>query len=70
MTFPGSGFTGRMKKRDAFDIYFCKTKYNAYKILMGLQKEEVETRIAQKSKNDLEFMQNTSGSLYLAEQTN
>ncbi|RJQ48097.1 MAG: hypothetical protein C4538_04380 [Nitrospiraceae bacterium] len=43
-------------KRDPFDIYFCKTKYNAYSILMGLSKEEVEDRITERSKRDLAFM--------------
>ncbi len=38
---------------DPFDIYFCKTKYNAYKILMGLDEGEVEKRMAERSKKDL-----------------
>jgi Lon-like ATP-dependent protease len=45
-------------RKDPFDIYFCKTKYNAYRILMGLSKEEVEDRITERSKRDLEFIQN------------
>ena len=49
------------EKTDPFDIYFCKTKYNAYKILMGLNKEEVEVRMAERSKQDSEFMQNVRG---------
>ena len=40
-----------------FDIYFCKTKYNAYKILMGLDRQEVEDRMAERSRADLEFLQ-------------
>jgi Lon-like ATP-dependent protease len=44
-------------QRDPFSVYFCKTKYNAYKILMGLEKEEVENRMAERSKRDFEFMQ-------------
>jgi Lon-like ATP-dependent protease len=44
-------------QRDPFTVYFCKTKYNAYKILMGLEKEEVENRMAERSKRDFEFMQ-------------
>ena len=48
-------------KQNPFDIYFCKTKYNAYKILMGLDKAEVETRMAQRSRHDLAFMQNLKG---------
>jgi Lon-like ATP-dependent protease len=46
--------------KDPFDIYFCKTKYNAYKILMGLQKEAVEARMAERSKKDLEFLHSNS----------
>ena len=49
-------------QKNPFNIYFCKTKYNAYKILMGLDKEEVESRMAQRSQQDLAFMQNLSGS--------
>jgi Lon-like ATP-dependent protease len=45
-------------KKDPFDIYFCKTKYNAYGILMGLSREEVEDRMTERSRQDLEFMQN------------
>ena len=42
-------------KRDPFSIYFCKTKYNAYKILMGLDGEAVEERMTERSKEDLAF---------------
>ncbi|MBI5409493.1 MAG: ATP-binding protein [Nitrospirae bacterium] len=44
--------------KDPFEIFFCKTKYNAYKILMGVSREEVEDRITERSKRDLEFMRN------------
>jgi Lon-like ATP-dependent protease len=47
--------------KDPFDIYFCKTKYNVYKILMGLEVEEVEARMVERSKKDLAFMQNLNG---------
>lgn len=47
-------------KEDPFDIYFCKTKYDAYKILMGLNREEVENRMMERSKMDLEFMRTVS----------
>ncbi|MBC8412661.1 hypothetical protein H8E50_03185 [bacterium] len=45
-------------KLDPFDLYFCKTKYNAYTVLMGVSREEVEARMLQRSQNDLEFIQN------------
>jgi Lon-like ATP-dependent protease len=49
-------------KKEPFDIFFCKTKYNAYKILMGLDRTEVETLMIQRSKRDLEFMRNINAS--------
>lgn len=42
-----------------FSVYFCKTKYNAYKILMGLDRAEVENRMAERSKKDLDLIRNT-----------
>jgi Lon-like ATP-dependent protease len=52
---PGIRIYRTEDKKDPFDIYFCKTKYNAYNILMGLSKEEVENRITERSGKDLEF---------------
>jgi len=60
---PGIRIYRIQKKKDHFDIYFCKTKYNAYKILMGLGKEEVENRMTMRSKEDLEFIQRMKGTL-------
>jgi Lon-like ATP-dependent protease len=59
---PGIRIFRAAGKKEPFDIFFCKTKYNAYKILMGLPKEAVETLMAQRSRNDLEFMRNTGRS--------
>jgi len=60
---PGIRIHRIQKKKNLFDIYFCKTKYNAYKILMGLDKEEVENRMTTRSKQDLEFIQRMKGAL-------
>ena len=43
-------------KEAPFDIYFCKSKYNAYRILMGLTKEKIEEKMTARSKEDFEFM--------------
>lgn len=53
---PGVRIYRKEGKQEPFDIYFCKTKYNAYKILMGLSRQEVEERMMERSKKDLEFM--------------
>ena len=60
---PGIRIHRIQKKKNPFDIYFCKTKYNAYKILMGLDKEEVENRMTTRSQRDLEFIQRMKGAL-------
>jgi len=39
-----------------FDIYFIKTKYHAYKILMGIEKDGFEERMVERSRMDFEFM--------------
>jgi len=63
---PGIRIFRAAGEKEPFDIFFCKTKYNAYKILMGLQKEAVETLMAQRSRSDLEFMKNTGSASYPA----
>ena len=52
---PGIRIYRTDNKKDPFDIYFCKTKYNAYRIMMGLNRHEVEERMADRSRKDLEF---------------
>ncbi|MFC1879911.1 S16 family serine protease [Thermodesulfobacteriota bacterium] len=55
---PGIRIFRRSGQKDPFDIYFCKTKYNVYKILMGLELEDVEARMAERSRQELAFKQN------------
>jgi Lon-like ATP-dependent protease len=55
---PGIRIYRSKDQEDPFDIYFCKTKYNAYKILMGLDKDEVENRMAERSRKDLNLIRN------------
>lgn len=45
-------------RKNPFDIYYCKTKYNAYKIVLDIDKEEVEKRMLKRSKMDLLFIKN------------
>jgi Lon-like ATP-dependent protease len=55
---PGIRIYRAKEQKDPFDIYFCKTKYSAYKILMGLDKKEIENKMTARSKKDLKFIQN------------
>lgn len=36
-----------------FDIFFCKTKYHAYQIVMGLDRDSIEERMIERSRKDL-----------------
>ncbi len=54
---PGIRIFRKENRARPFDIYFCKTKYNVYRILMGLDRDVVETRMAERSRKDLEFIQ-------------
>jgi Lon-like ATP-dependent protease len=58
---PGIRIFRMSDKKDPFDIYFCRTKYNAYKILMGLGREEIQNKMVERSKETLAFMQNLKG---------
>jgi len=60
---PGIRIFREAGRKDPFDIYFCKTKFNAFKILMGLDREEVENRMAERSRKDLVLMQDMKNTL-------
>ena len=55
---PGIRIYRDSEKQNPFDIFFCKTKYNAYKIIMGLDQEEVEKKMVERSKKDFELIMN------------
>jgi Lon-like ATP-dependent protease len=55
---PGIRIFRSENKKNPFDVYFCKTKFNAYKILMGLEKEALEMRMTARSRKDLAFVRN------------
>ena len=67
---PGIRIYRQKGKLEPFDIFFCKTKYNAYKILMGVDKAEVESRMAERSRSDLLFLNEVSRGADLLENTN
>jgi Lon-like ATP-dependent protease len=55
---PGIRIYRDSEKQNPFDIFFCKTKYNAYKIIMGLDQEDVEKKMVERSKKDFELIMN------------
>jgi len=55
-TVPGIRIFRGPNRTEPFDIFFCKTKYNVYTILMGLEPEAVEQRMAERSRGDLNFL--------------
>ncbi len=49
---PGIRIFREEGREKAFDIFFCKTKWHVYRIMMGLDQETVETRMAERCRND------------------
>lgn len=54
---PGVRIFREDDRRSPFDIFFIKTKYNAYKILMGIDRDQFEEKMAERSQKDFDFMQ-------------
>jgi Lon-like ATP-dependent protease len=55
---PGIRIYRAANRNEPFDIYFCKTKYNVYQVLMNLNREAVEARMAERSRQDSQFLRN------------
>lgn len=49
---PGIRIFRKEGKEHPFDIYFCKTKYHAYKITMGIDRGHIMTKVLARSKRD------------------
>ncbi|MFP4087292.1 MAG: S16 family serine protease [Desulfobacteraceae bacterium] len=49
---PGIRIFRKEGKEHPFDIYFCKTKYHAYKITMGVDRGHIMTKVLARSKRD------------------
>ena len=54
---PGVRIYRELERTMPFDIYFCKTKYNACEILMDFGKESIEQKMAERSLHDFELAQ-------------
>jgi Lon-like ATP-dependent protease len=54
---PGIRIFRENDRQAPFDIFFCRTKYHAYTVLMGLKREAVELRMAARTRRDLELIQ-------------
>lgn len=57
---PGIRIFRGPEKENPFDVFFCKTKYNVYKILMGLDREAIEEKMIARSRQDLAFIRQSS----------
>jgi Lon-like ATP-dependent protease len=57
---PGIRIWRQPDRQEPFDIYFCKTKYDVYQIVMGLDRDAVESRMAERTLKDLAFMKKMS----------
>jgi Lon-like ATP-dependent protease len=57
---PGIRIWRQPRRQAPFDIYFCKTKHDVYKIVMGLDRDAVESRMAERTLKDLAHMKQMS----------
>jgi Lon-like ATP-dependent protease len=53
---PGIRIYRAVHRKEPFDIYFCKTKYHVYHVLMNLDRDQVEARMAMRSRQDSQFL--------------
>jgi Lon-like ATP-dependent protease len=51
---PGIRIYRSAQRRDPFDVYFCKTKFCVYRILMDIDRPTLEALMIQRSRMDLE----------------
>jgi Lon-like ATP-dependent protease len=45
-----------------FDVYFCKTKWHVYQIMMNIERDQVERRMADRCRRDIEIIKRTDRS--------
>jgi ATP-dependent Lon protease len=62
---PGIRIYRSARHKDPFDVFFCKTKFCVYRILMEIDRQSLETLMTQRSRKDLE----ESRSLHIADKT-
>jgi Lon-like ATP-dependent protease len=51
---PGIRIYRSPRRRDPFDVYFCKTKFCVYRILMEIDRQTLEMLMIERSRKDLE----------------
>jgi len=61
VAIPGIRLFREPERQAPFDIYFCKTKYNVYQIMMGLDRTAVEARMAARSHQDQALIRANAG---------
>jgi ATP-dependent Lon protease len=62
---PGIRIYRSARHKDPFDVFFCKTKFCVYRILMEIDRQSLETLMTQRSRKDLEESRN----LHIADKT-
>jgi Lon-like ATP-dependent protease len=51
---PGIRIYRSEQRMDPFDVFFCKTKFCVYRILMDIDRQDLETLMIERSRKDLE----------------
>jgi Lon-like ATP-dependent protease len=48
--------------QDPFDVYFCKTKWHVYQVVMDIDRDQVERRMADRCRRDADLIQRSDRS--------
>lgn len=53
---PGIRIYRRADRQAPFDVYFCKTKWHVYSVMMDIDRDQVERRMADRCRRDTDVM--------------
>ena len=59
---PGIRIYRHANRQAPFDVYFCKTKWHVYEIMMAIDRDQVERRMADRCRRDTDVMKRTDRS--------
>jgi len=59
---PGIRIYRRANRQAPFDVYFCKTKWHVYRIMMAIDQDQVERRMADRCRRDSDVIRRSDRS--------
>jgi len=59
---PGIRIFREANRQAPFDVYFCKTKWHVYQIMMAIDRDQVERRMADRCRRDTDLIKRSDRS--------